>query len=256
MNDNDIFCLACKSHKNETVFMVEINGYRICPECNNSYPIDGTITLESYKSDWNENADKTFFLLRPELNPIDLANPKLFSLYMDCYQTLLSGRYNASIVMMGLLLEAIIKNIYFLKFGTECTKPFGPCLQEIQKHKLMNKDEIKYLNNFKNEIRNPYQHVDDGYILKNVKIPVWPIKFEKPEELISQIEKMKAGDTKPTMMSASEEPAIQPIIKNEYDSKKAIVLFNTVYDFLVLCNNKYFNQREWDKHHQKYSTDN
>ena len=256
MNDSNIFCLACKSHKDETVFMIEENENRICPECGNFYPIDGTITLESYKFDWNENADKTFFLLRPELNTIDLANPKLFSLYMDCYQTLLSGRYNASIVMMGLLLEAIVKTIIFLKCGVEYAKPFGPCLEKIQKHKLMNKDEIKYLYKFKNEIRNPYQHVDDGYILKNIKVPVWPIKYENPEELISQIEKIKAGDIKPTMMSASEEPAIQPIIKIEYDSKKAIVLFNTVYDFLVLCNIKYFNQREWDKHHHKYSTDN
>jgi len=56
-----------------------------------------------------------------------LPNPRLLFLYQDCYQALLIGRYNASLVMMGVLLEAVMKERIELKLGEYFSKPFGPC---------------------------------------------------------------------------------------------------------------------------------
>jgi len=89
MTNENIFCLSCKFHSTKTVYMIEMNEKLVCPECNNSYPIDGIQVLEACEQNWKDNAINIFFSLRPELNSRDLSNPKLFSLYMDCYQTLL-----------------------------------------------------------------------------------------------------------------------------------------------------------------------
>jgi hypothetical protein len=64
--------------------------------------------LAAHQETWKNNSDLLFALLRPELPSTLTLESGLKALYQDCYQTLLIGRYNASIVMMGVLLEALI----------------------------------------------------------------------------------------------------------------------------------------------------
>lgn len=252
MTSKNIFCLACKFHLDKTVYMIEVNEHLVCPECSNSYPTDGISVLEAYELNWKDNAINVFFSLRPELNSRDLSNPKLFSLYMDCYHTLLIGRYNASIVMMGVLVEAIVKERIYLKRGIECTQPLGPCLNLIKKHKLMDEKDINFLYKFKKIVRNPYQHIDDKEIMRDIKSQIWEFKFNSLDEMKSQIESVRAGKIKPAIVNISEKRAILSIFKQEHDSKIVIPLFNEVYDFMLRCNLKYFNQHEWNEYHEKF----
>ena len=166
----------------------------------------------------------------------------------------LIGRYNASIVMMGILIEAIVKERIYLKLGIECTKPLGPCLKQIKEHKLMDVEDITFLYKFKDIVRNPYQHVDDKEIMRDIQSPIWEIKFNNIDEMKSQIESVKAGKIKPTIVKVSDNRAILPIFKQEHDSKTAIPLFNKVYDFMLRCNLKYFNKYEWAEYHKKFET--
>jgi hypothetical protein len=129
-------------------------------------------------------------------------------------------------------------------------------LKIVKDEKFMDQKDIDFLYSFKNKVRNNYQHIDNGAILKGVKVPVWKINFTDPEDLVSQIKIVKENKIKPEIVLASEMPAIQSIIREKYDFKMSIEIFNEVYDFLVLCNCKYFNQQEWDEYHQKFSPQN
>ena len=213
--------------------------------------------LEGYKENWNNNAEEIFPLIRPELNQADLSNPRLFFLYEDCYHTLLIGRYNASIILMGVLLEALMKERIWLKLGINFTKPYGSCLQEVEKEKLMKKEDVRFLKRFKDEVRNPYQHSDESKILQGVVIPVWPFHFEEGisfEKLERAVEDLKSGRLKPKWLPAAEVPAIRSIAKQAYDRRQAIELFNQVYDFLTVANIRYFKQEEYEEHHKKFGT--
>ena len=255
MENDKIICPVCKKLREKDVFMREKHDMLICTECHTSLFLKGKSPLKRFKEDWIMNADNIFALLRPEIDPIDLANPRLFNLYEDCYHTLLIGRYNASIVLMGVLLEAFMKELIFLKFGEDFKKPYGPCLKKIQENKLMKSEDIQFLKRFKNETRNPYQHADESQILKGISVPVWSFEFGEDlslEKLEKAVGGAKTGQFKPELLPVADIPAIRPIVKQTYDRIRSIYLFNQVYDFLIVANIRYFKQKEWDEHHEKF----
>lgn len=257
MDEAKVICGRCKQISNEEVFMVEKHDMLVCPKCQSSLFIKGKSPLERYKESWNNNADEVFVLIRPELSQSDLENPQFFFLYEDCYHTLLIGRCNASIIMMGVLLEAIMKERIRLKLGIDFNQPYGACLKKIREEKLMRFEDIWFLRKFKDEVRNPYQHSDEAKILQGIYAPVWPFEFEGNltlEKLERFMNDVKSGRAKPKLLPAAETPTIRSIIKQAYDRKRATELFNRVYDFLLDAKVKYFKQKEYDEHHKKFGT--
>lgn len=239
------------------MFMIEKHDMLVCPKCQTSFMLPGKSPLGRYEDHWRQNAEDVFPLLRPPINQADLPNPRLFFLYEDCYHALLIGRYNASIVLMGVLLEALMKERIWLKLGIEFRHPYGPCLKKIKEERLMEAKDIKFLIRFKDEVRNPYQHADESQILKELFVPVWPLEF-KGKLSLQKLEKVmkdaKSGRLKPRLLPAADIPAIRSVVKQAYDRNRAISLFNQVYDFLRLAKIKYFKEGEYKKHHEKFGT--
>lgn len=250
-------CPVCKHLRNEEILLEEKHDLLICPRCQTSLQDTNKSPLGRYKEMWNNSADELYPLLRPELDQSFLGSSGISYVYLDCYYTLLIGRYNASIVLMGVLLEIIMKERINLKLGGYFKGPYGRCLQKIEKEKLMGQKDIEFLRIFKDKIRNPYQHADDAQILQNVKVPVWPMKFEEKislEKMEKAIKDVKGKKIKPVLLPAAEIPALRSIVKQSFDRRMAIELFNQVYDFIINCQVKYFKQTEYDEHNKKFGT--
>lgn len=167
------------------------------------------------------------------------------------------GRYNAAIVLMGVFLEALMKERIRLKLGTESKGAYGECLNEIKSSRLMNIDDIDFLSRFKNEVRNPYQHANEAEILRGLLAPVWPIKLEGVlsfEKLNKFMDGVKTGRLRPQFLPVSEIPALRSITKQAHDRELAIKLFNQVYDFLIGAQIKYFKQDDYTEHNKKFGT--
>jgi hypothetical protein len=257
MDKRVIYCPVClKTNKN--VVMIEQHDTLICPECKTSFHIKGKIPLGRYIEEWTKNAEDLFPLLRPEIYLPDLPVPQLFFLYEDCYHTLLIGKYNAAIVLMGLLLEAIMKERIRLHLGKDFFGPYGACLRIIAERKLMDAADIAFLRRFKNRVRNPYAHVDESQVLQGIFVKAWEIPLEtvlspaKFEETMKEIQK---GKRKPKLIPATN-PIVRPVVKREYDRNVAISLFNQVYDFLICAHMKYFKQKHYDEYFQKFGKQN
>jgi transposase len=257
MNENNFICNVCKSSKGKNVNMIKKHDIYTCPQCNTSIIIPDESPIGRFNENWVINSKEIFPLLRPPLYQSDLPNPRLYFLYEDCYYNLLIGRYNASIILMGVLLEAFMKERIALKCGIDFTKPYGPCLNKIEKEKLIEKNDIEYLRKFKNEIRNPYQHSDEKKILEGRFVPVWPMQFNGKfsiEKMEKFMKKVKSKQLKPILLPAAEIPALRSIAKQTYDKNKAIALFNQVYDFILKANIKYLKKEEYDEHHKKFGS--
>lgn len=239
------------------MFMIEKHDMLVCPKCQTSIILEGKSPLGRYQDNWKRNVEEIFPLLRPPLDQSHLANPRLFFLYEDCYYALLIGRYNASIVLMGVLLEALMKERIWLKLGINFRGSYAACLKKIEKERLMEVKDIRFLRKFKDKVRNPYQHADESKILQGLFVRVWPMKFEEGlslKKLERFIENVKSGQLKPILLPAADIPAIRSVVKPAYDRKRAINLFNQVYDLLLVAKVKYFKQKEYDEHHRKFGS--
>lgn len=257
MKEKKFLCSRCWKIEGKEVFMREEHDMLVCPACKTSLHIIGKSPLPRYEEYWKRNAERIFPLARPALFIHDLPNPRLFFLYEDCYHTPLIGRYNASIVLMGVLLEALMKERIRLKLGIDFRRPYGDCLKKMADKKLMKVEDIQFLRRFKDEIRNPYQHADESQIVRGLgPVPVWPIEF-KGKATMHKLEKglkdAKSGRLKPKFMPA-DSPLIRSMMKREYDRTHAIGLFNQVYDFLLAAEAKYFKNEEYQDHHRKFGT--
>jgi hypothetical protein len=257
MEGSKFFCVRCKKIEGKDVAMIEQHDMLVCPNCKTSFFIEGRSPLGRYEENWKKNAEELFPLLRPPLHQNDLDNPRLFFLYKDCYHALLIGKYNASIILMGVLLETIMKERIWLKLGIDFQHPYGNCLSKIESEKLMDPRDIFFLRKFKDKVRNLYVHANEAKILEGVFVPVYPLEFKGElslEKLEESFKKVKTGQQKPKLLPASEVPAIRSVVKQEFDRRRAIGLFNQVYDFLLAALIKYFKLTEYEEHNKKFGT--
>jgi len=254
MTEKEFLCPKCSMEDKKNV-MIYRHDMLECPECKTSFFLKEKSPLERYIGNWKKNAEEMYPLVRPELRQPDLPVPRLFFLYEDCYHTLLIGKYNASIVLMGVLLEAIMKERIKLRLGLDFRKPFGACLKVMMREGLMDAKDIKFLKRFKNEIRNPYTHADDKQIVEGIFVPVWELSIEEihPEKFTEVLKNIKSGKRKPRIFPATFLP-LRAIIKQEYDRRRATHLFNQVYDFLISAQIKYFKQEEYELFHKKFGS--
>lgn len=249
------FCPVCKRVTGKEIPMIRKHDTLECSECRTAFTLEGESPLGRYIEHWTKSAEELFPLLRPELSIMKLPIPGLYFLYEDCYYTLLIGRYNASIVLMGLLLEALMKERIRLKTGKDLRGPYEQCLREIEKKGLMEPRDIYFLRQFKEKIRNPYAHFDELEIVSGMTVPVWEIPTTDlaPEKLKKILDSIKAGQFKPKLVQATH-PALRSIAKQAYDSKSAIALFNQVYDFLVIAQFKYLKHKDYDQYNTEFGS--
>lgn len=238
--------------------MIEKHDMIVCPKCQTSIILKAKSPLGRYEENWKRNAEEVFPLVRPLLYLNDLANPRLYFLYEDCYHTLLIGKHNASIVLMGILLEALMKERIWLKLGIYFRGAYGDCLNKIENEKLMDMRDMYFLRKFKDEVRNPYQHADDAQIVESLGfIPVIPVDVDMGKSVTLQLEKAiknaRAGKLKSTLIPATD-PIVRDFAKREYDRRRALDLFNQVYDFLTVAKVKYFKNKEYEEHRKKFGT--
>jgi hypothetical protein len=246
------------------------NDMFVCPKFGQSWFMEGESPLGRYLEAWKDNSSFLVALLRPELPSNVKLEPGLNFLYEDCYQTLLIGRYNASIVMMGVFLEALMKERIRLKTGKDFTKPYGACIDRLRGIKRLGKGRIErlrdgyliepkdiaFLDKFRDKVRNTYAHFDetklvDGRIVKGWEIPFDDIiNLTKFEAIMKEI---KAGQCKPLLLHATH-PALRSVSKLYSDRMTAVRLFNLVYDFMLVFVIKYLRQKDYDEHNRKYGT--
>lgn len=253
--NNVVFCPVCKRVTGKEIPMIRKHDTLECSECRTVFMLEGESPLGRYIERWKKSAEELFPLLRPEMSIMKLPVPGLYFLYEDCYHTLLIGRYNASIVLMGLLLEALMKERIRLKTGEDLRGAYEQCLREIEKKRLMEPRDIYFLRQFKEKIRNPYAHFDELEIVSGMTVPVWEIPTTDlaPEKLKKILDSIKAGQFKPKLVQATH-PALRSVAKQAYDSKSAIALFNQVYDFLVIAQFKYLKQRDYDQYNTEFGS--
>src|SRR3989344_7624578 len=102
--------------------------------------------------------------------------PHLRALYFETYFLLAQEFYNASLVLMGILLENIVKEKLFIEGvkDEELEKMnFGQTINKCVK--ILNSQELDFLKKKKEELRNPYAHYNKMKLSEGIYFPGWKI---------------------------------------------------------------------------------
>lgn len=160
------------------------------------------------------------------LEPLDELphmEPRLRKIFIETYLMTTCGFPNISIILQGVLLEQLVKEIIFSKERNEFQRAFGPAIERCEKKGYLNKHEIRYLNDYKNMIRNFYQHGDVTGLTKKSTVKGWKIEFnsKEPEKMFEKIENsiknIRQGKIKPEDYSVTNIRPVGLIIKNVID---------------------------------------
>jgi hypothetical protein len=184
--------------------------------------------------------------------------PHLRALYFETYFLLAKGFYNAPLVLMGILLENIVKEKLFME-GIKDEElenmNFGEALKKVKP--FLSDEENKFLTDKKENLRNPYAHFNKMKLSEGVYIPSW--KIENPlEKLISLDKRVMAGEIteaqarqefisgiNPQPMSSKEFRPIAHIVKNMLEEDGfAIFTFLEIDKFTRSFAEKYFKPKE------------
>ena len=199
--------------------------------------------IETIKQQWVENVRKTIFF---RVHAFDLPHmePRLRQAYMDTYCVTMMGFWNVSIIMQGVLLETLVKEIIYAKEKKDFRKAFGYAINRCEKKGYLTDVEIKFLRGFKDQIRNLYQHVDVKKIVGKSKVRGWKIPLEKGkvgESLLKGIKKVKKGEVGPgELVGYKDLRPVGTVIKGTIDKQRALPLFLHVEKFVRGLSTKHF----------------
>jgi hypothetical protein len=133
------------------------------------------------------------------------------------------GFPNISIILQGVLLEQLVKEIIYSNERQEFQRAFGPSIERCKNNGYLNKYEIRYLNDYKNMIRNFYQHGDVTGLTKKRTVKGWRIDFNTKEpkkmfdKIVNSIKDIREGKIKPEDYSVNNIRPVGLIIKNVID---------------------------------------
>ena len=129
---------------------------------------------------------------------------------------------------------------------------FGPAILECEKRKLLSAEELAFLRNKKDKIRNPYLHYNQMKITEGGAVIGWEIKDPVPK-LLELDERVKRGEIteeqarkelikgiEPKLIDAKAFRPVAQIIKGSEDKAKAFIIFKEIDKFVREFALKYF----------------
>lgn len=164
--------------------------------------------------------------------------PRIVKLWLETYHLASMFFHNATICMCGVLLEALLKETIFLKRNMELADivgkknaDFGRAISFCKKEGYISKDEAKWLEEIKDEIRNPYLHSNIREITEGRALPGWVID-STPKDLRNKIESIQSGKIKPVKLTGHECRVIDDVLKGIIDEERSLPLFLEVDKFV------------------------
>lgn len=181
------------------------------------------------------------------------AEPRVRALYGQTYMILTLGFYNATIVMCGILLEAMLKEVIYFKERKDFTEIVGESSADLghaisfcKETGYITENEANWLQSVKDRIRNPYLHSNVDKITKDIGVLGSEIRFSNPAELLEKLRLITEGKQElrqGKIMTVDDLRAIGDIVKWGIDEKTAMPLFLEVDGFVRVMIKRHFEPK-------------
>jgi hypothetical protein len=158
--------------------------------------------------------------------------PRILKQYRQSYITTALGLNRTSLVMQAILLEMLVKEYYVAHTGEVPDRwDFGDALSMADDENLLPEEKMKFLRDFKNEIRNPWFHDDIEDIAGDRKMGARAISLDTDGDIGEQIQEAK---NKPMNqeMSVEDNRVIGDILMSKREEEIYLEKFQETDDFV------------------------
>jgi hypothetical protein len=152
----------------------------------------------------------------------DILEPRVRKTYEQTFMITLMGLDRASLILQGVLLEQVVRELYYVVNDEESDKNFHNTLGCLKSE--ISEENYDYIKDYKDEVRNNWIHDDTEDIAEDIKLKGKEISFssENPEELLEEVKENRNNLTEE--MSIDDHRFIGDIIMNQRD-RSAILLY-------------------------------
>jgi len=163
--------------------------------------------------------------LMPE--PLQIQDHALGEIYAEYFGLTLLGFHLSSVILAGILMERLAKEIYAFKTGETFQGTFGPVIKAIEDY--ISPDEKKFFIKAKDKWRDPYIHLNDKQIVPGKKVP---------------LRKWIPGKSVEEVNAPANNQITAPIFRGEITKMIFIEVFREVHYFLEEIEKKYLSKPE------------
>ena len=208
--------------------------------------------VKDYKKEFIERIKK---LPNEELPHVE---PGIRKLYFETYHLCALGIHNATIVLCGVLCEALLKDLIYDKEKKEAHEikemkknaTFGRIINFCSKRDYIDLEETAWFKKIKDEIRNLYQHINvkeivtktfggqPFYRAQRIQIP----KEASGEEFLKMLGDAKDNPQFNALFSGEDLRPLYDLEKGNIDENRSLLLFLEVDEFLRKFAKKHFKQ--------------
>lgn len=196
--------------------------------------------IEHYFKSMNDLAIQRLSKLPKEQLPH--CEPRIRVLYFETYFLVSLAFHNASIVMCGVLLEAVLKDILYFKEKFDEEIEFYDAIEKCKKGGYITKEEASWLHDVRKRIRNLYVHARVGEVVKiaakmaGIEGKVLDVGFRGWEF------NLETGETTEKIFYGSELRPIDLLAKTKIDEQISLPLFLKVDEFTrAVCKRHFAN---------------
>ena len=227
---SNYLCPVCQANGID-IQMEQIGNHYVCPICRSSSDC-GEVDFKNLVMKIRKHFDNNRYFLNflPSPHP-DYAYLNL--ILFEIRDSILCGSYMSALATLGVYLELLVKEIYFVHNGSRLRCELGPAIMAIKN--LLKDNEVEELTRLKNTLRNPVVHgniselLSESYIKET--IPDMPVRH------ISDLQQLLKEDDFSYYICAADIPDIAFCVTyKSYFREKAIQSFYDVYNLAsVLC---------------------
>jgi hypothetical protein len=231
-----------------------------------------SLDIENYVTLLKSEIEKNEIFLPPLFESSDqkfMQIPHLYSIYYDSYQCILCGFYHPGIMLMGQLIEVTLKQIVFIHDNDDKERTFEKLIKysenatgNLRAHStkpLLPKLLNDVLCRVKNDIRNPYVHLNYTKLFENDTIGI--IKFNVGESFqeINQksariITKVQLGEIPYIEIKPDMDKTLADVTKRQNEPYWAINWAWELYPLFELLIDEYLTVEDYRKHVELYGS--
>jgi hypothetical protein len=233
--------------------MVETPGLLACDVCQTRIRIPAKNEIEGILADTERRLES----MSPDLysHHVPDLHGHLAAAIEEAWFCIATGRHNAGIVLLGVLVEAVLQEVLWVHRYEAFRGELASLVSYLRHERLVDSKLLQFVDDFRIQIRNRWQHQKDHEIVEGQPVMGAIVSVDRTriaESLNEAVMEVTEGTKPMSRMTTREHPAIRWVVKMQMDKSISIPLFNAVWTWTLFIHSRYLRTKDYKGLHRRY----